>query len=406
MRDAGCVRLRRTVRLRLTVLYGGLFCSCGAGLLAITYLLVRHFSAHVQQLAHHGPVSSRRSGGGPSARLPPLPSLARLQARAQAALVNQHNSDLHQLLVWSLVALAVMTAASIAVGWLVAGRVLAPLRTMTATTRRISQDNLHQRLELPGPRDELRELGDTIDGLLTRLEAAFVSQRRFVANAAHELRTPLARIRTALDVAVGKPGSVSPQVVALDRKVRQGLDRADQLVDGFLELGQAEHGELPDRAAVALDQMIAAVLAEREPELAAKRITIDQRLNATTVSGSPTLLSRMVDNVIDNGVRHNITDGWLRIELRDQPDRARLTVESGGPTLDPCQVRELAQPFRRLGAERTGSDRGAGLGLSIVAAIVAAHTGTLKLDAREQGGLRVAIDIPHHGSINRIGAGR
>lgn len=301
---------------------------------------------------------------------------------------------------WSLVALAVMTAVAIVVGWLVAGRVLAPLRTMTSTTRRISQDNLHHRLALSGPRDELRELGDTIDGLLARLEAAFASQRRFVANAAHELRTPLARIRTALDVAIGKPGSVSPQVVALDRKVREGLDRAEQLVDGFLELGRAEHGELPDRAAVALDQVIAAVIAEREPELAAKRIAIDQRLSATTVSGSPTLLSRMIDNVIENGVRHNITDGWLRIELQDRTDSARLTVESGGPTLDPHQVGELAQPFRRLGAERTGSERSAGLGLSIVAAIVAAHTGTLKLDAREQGGLRVAIDLPHDRSIN------
>jgi hypothetical protein len=403
MRNAGSVRLRRTVRLRLTVLYGGLFCACGAGLLAITYLLVRHFSAHVRRLTRHGPVSSIRSPGGRGAHLPPLPSLARLQTRAQAALVNQHNSDLHALLVWSLVALAAMTAVSIAIGWLVAGRVLAPLRMMTATTRRISQDNLHQRLALPGPRDELRELGDTIDGLLARLEAAFASQRRFVANAAHELRTPLARIRTALDVAVGKPGAVSPQVLALDRKVREGLDRADQLVDGFLELGRAEHGELPDRAAVALDRVIAAVVAERRLELAAKRITIDQRLNATTVSGSPTLLSRMVDNVIDNGVRHNIADGWLRIDLRDQPDRARLTVESGGPMLDPCQVRQLAQPFRRLGAERTGSDRGTGLGLSIVAAIVAAHTGTLELQARAQGGLRVSIDLPHDRLINGTG---
>jgi signal transduction histidine kinase len=157
---------------------------------------------------------------------------------------------------------------------------------------------------------------------------------------------------------------------------------------------------LPRCAAVALDQVIAAVVAGREPELAAKRITIDQRLSATTVAGSPTLLSRMIDNLIDNGVRHNITDGWLRIELRDQPDRAQLTVESGGPALDPRQVGELAQPFRRLGADRTGSERGAGLGLSIVAAIVAAHTGTLELDAREQGGLRVAIDLPHDRSIN------
>ncbi len=404
MRNAGSVPLRRTVRLRLTILYGGLFCACGTGLLAITYLLVRHFSAHVQQLAHHGPISSARSPGGSSAPLPPLPSLARLQAGAQAALVNQHNSDLHELLVWSLVALAVMTAISIVAGWLVAGRVLAPLRTMTARTRRISQDNLDQRLALPGPRDEPRDLGDTIDALLARLEAAFASQRRFVSNVAHELRTPLARIRTALDVAIGKPGSVSPQVVVLDRKVREGLDRADQLVEGLLALGRAEHGELPDRAAVALDKVIAAVVAEREPDLAAKRITIDQQLSATTVSGSPTLLSRMADNVIDNGVRHNITDGWMRIELSDQPDRVRLTVDSGGPTLDPCQVRGLAQPFRRLGAERTGSDRGAGLGLPIGAAIVAAHDGTLTLDAREQGGLRVAIEFPHDRSINGTAA--
>ncbi len=373
-----------------------MFCVCGAGLVAITYLLVRHFSGHVLQLTHHGPVSSSGTTGRPGARLPPLPSLARLQTRAQAALVSQHNRDLHELLVWSLVALAVMSAVAMAVGWLVARRVLAPLRTMTARTRRISQDNLHERLALAGPRDELYELGDTIDGLLARLEAAFAAQRRFVANAAHELRTPLARIRTALDVAIGKPEPPPAQVVALDHKIREGLDRADQLVDGFLELGRAEHGELPDRAAVALDQVIAAIVAEREPDIAAKRITIEQRLSATTLSGSPTLLSRMVDNVIDNGVRHNTPDGWLRIELQDQLDHARLTVESAGPPLDPSQVRELAQPFRRLGGDRTGSERGAGLGLSIVAAIVAAHTGTLKLDARQQGGLRVTIELPHH----------
>jgi signal transduction histidine kinase len=125
----------------------------------------------------------------------------------------------------------------------------------------------------------------------------------------HGRRAPRTRIRNALDVAVGKPGPVPPQVVTLDRKVREGLDRADQLADGFLELGRAENGELPDRTAVALDQVIAAVVADREPELAAKRITIDQQLRTATVSGSPTLLSRMVDNVIDNGVRHNITDG-------------------------------------------------------------------------------------------------
>lgn len=201
--------MRPTVRLRLTALYGGLFCACGAGLLAITYVLVDHFSGHVQQLSHHTPVKTTTGGSGGG--LPPLPSLARFQARAQAALVNQHAKDLHQLLVWSLVALAVMAAVSIALGWMVAGRVLTPLRTMTATTRRITHDNLHQRLALDGPHDELRELADTIDGLLARLEVAFDAQQRFVANAAHELRTPLARIRTSAPRSTSRSPNPTPR---------------------------------------------------------------------------------------------------------------------------------------------------------------------------------------------------
>jgi signal transduction histidine kinase len=404
VRDAGRVHLRRTVRLRLTALYGALFCACGAALLAITYLLVRHFSTHVQQLVHHGPRSSTRSSGAPGASLPPLPSLAQLQVRAQAALVNQHDSDLHQLVVWSLVAFAVMAVVSIVLGWLMAGRLLRPLRTMAATTQRISHDNLHERLALQGPRDELKALGDTIDDLLARLEAAFEAQRRFVANAAHELRTPLARMRTALDVAVGQPRQVSSQVTVLDHKLREGLDRAEQLVDGFLALGRAEHGELLDRAPVALDKEIAAILAERAPALAAKRIVVDHDLDAVTVCGSPTLLARMFENVIDNAIHHNVPGGWMRIELDDQSDRARLTVDSGGRPLDPNRVAELGQPFRRLGAERTGSGRGAGLGLSIVAAIVDAHVGTLKLEALREGGLRVAIEFPSDCSTERTGA--
>lgn len=389
--------MRPTVRLRLTALYGGLFCACGAGLLAITYVLVDDFSGHVQQLSHHAPVKTTTGGSGGG--LPPLPSLAQFQARAQAALVNQHAKDLHQLLVWSLVALAVMAAVSIALGWLVAGRVLTPLRTMTATTRRITHDNLHHRLALGGPRDELRELSDTIDGLLARLEVAFDAQQRFVANAAHELRTPLARIRTALDVSVAKPDAPA-QVMVLDRKVRDGLDRADQLVEGFLTLGRAEHGDLSEQGSVALDQVIAAALVEREGERAARQIIVQQQIDPVTVRGSPTLLARMVENLIDNALRHNLPGGWLRIGLDAQPDWVRLTIDNGGQLLDPIQVQQLGQPFRRLGAERTGSARGAGLGLSIVTAIVAAHTGTLTLQARPDGGLHVSVDFPPDRSPN------
>jgi signal transduction histidine kinase len=397
----GRVRLRRTVRLRLTLLYCGMFCVCGAALLTITYLLVSRFSGHVLQVSHYAPATSVRSAGGPQpgARLPALPSLAQLQGEAQRDLVSQHSSDLHQLLVWSLVSFAVMGVVSLAIGWLAAGRVLAPLRTMTARTRRISQDNLHERLALGGPADELRGLGDTIDELLMRLEVAFDAQRRFVANASHELRTPLTRIRTALDVAVGKPGPIPAQLIALDQKIREGLDRADRLMESLLVLGSAEHGELNDSGLLSLRDLIVAALDEHEAEIAARHIAVERSLDPVSVIGSPTLLARLVENVIDNGVRHNQTDGWMRvslgsISLNSAAGSARFTVDTSGPPVDQALIDDLARPFRRLRTDRTGSVRGAGLGLSIVAAVAAAHRGTLALRAREQGGLRVVIDLP------------
>jgi signal transduction histidine kinase len=396
------VRPRRTVRLRLTLLYGGMFCVCGTALLAITYLLVRQFSGNLVQVSRRGPLESTRPTSGSSARLPALPSIAQLQRLAQRDLVAQHNRDLDQLLMWSVVALAVVGLASLVIGWLIAGRVLAPLRMMTTATRRISQDNLHERLALQGPADELRELGDTIDALLARLETAFDAQQRFVANASHELRTPLARIRTALDVAIGKPGPPLPQVAALDQKVRDGLDRADRLIEGLLTLARAEDGELSDRGIVALSEVVVAVLAEHEGDIVANRIAIERDLEAVTVTGSPILIGRMIENVIDNGVRHNQPGGWMRLTLLATDGRAQFTMDTGGEILDPEQVAELAQPFRRLRADRTGSARGAGLGLSIVAAIAAAHAGSLALQARDLGGLRVVIDLPDAQAVTGV----
>ena len=388
------LRLRRTVRARLTLLYGGLFCVCGAALLAITYLLVRHFSGRVLRVSHIAPATGVRSASGQSARLPALPSLEGLRRQAQHQLVAQHGRDLHQLLVWSLVALAVMGVVSLVIGWLLAGRVLAPLRTMTARARRISQDNLDERLALGGPADELRELGDTIDDLLARLEAAFGAQRRFVANASHELRTPLARIRTALDVALGKPDPAPPPLIALDHKIREGLDRADRLMEGLLALSRAEQGELTDSGVLRLGDLINATLAEHRAQITAKQITLERSLDPISVIGSPTLLGRLVENVVDNGVRHNQTGGWMGITLRDAGSRAQLTVDTSGPPLDQALVDDLDQPFRRLRSDRTGSVQGAGLGLSIVAAIATAHRGSLALHARKQGGLQVVIDLP------------
>ena len=379
---------RRTVRLRLTLLYGGLFVASGAALLAITYVSVERSTGHTISTHAYGPL---RQSTGVRAPLPKLPALAQLQSRD---LARQHASDLHQLLVWSGIALALMAALSIALGWLMAGRVLRPLRTMTASTRRISEASLDQRLAVHGPNDELKELGDTIDGLLSRLEAAFDAQRRFIANASHELRTPLAMMRTSLDVATGKPGTAPPQLTELDHKLREGLGRAEVLLESFLTLARAQNGALQDHSAVSIDEIAVAAIDARIREIADKRIDVHQELAGARVSGSAALLARMVENVIDNAIRHNEPGGWIGIGTDTAAGLARLTVESGGATLDESKVRELARPFTRLGPARTGSQNGVGLGLSIVAAIAAAHSGKLELHARPQGGLGVVIDLP------------
>ena len=375
----------RSVRLRLTALYGGLFVVCGAGLLVITYLLVSHSTRH------------RPAGGVVSGH--PFTWLGRAQrtveiGRIAAALGYQNRVDLHQLLVESAIALAVMAAISVALGWVVAGRVLSPLRTITATTRRISEHSLHERLALPGPRDELKQLADTIDGLLGRLEAAFDAQRRFVANASHELRTPLAMMRTRLDVAIAKPDGVPPQTQALDAGLRKDLDRAETLLESFLALARAQHGMVTDRTIVSLDRLVTNALAARHDQIAEQQLEVRTTLAPVGVTGSETLLARMVENVIENGVRHNQPHGFINIACETTDRAARLVVESGGPMLDEQSVAQLAQPFRRLGVERTGSQNGHGLGLSIVAAVADAHGGELELHPRPQGGLRVQITLP------------
>ena len=302
----------------------------------------------------------------------------------------------HSLIVGSAVALGIMTVASLVLGWIVAGRVLRPLRQMTAATQRISEDNLHERLAMPGPADELTDLADTIDGLLERLEGAFAAQRRFAANASHELRTPLTTMRACVDVAVAKPGPVPAPTVALAGRLRTELDRVDRLLDGFLVLARAQHGDLPGQATLSLEYVVSAALAVRAEAIASRKLTVHHAtgLDGAWVRGSQALLGRMVDNVIDNAITHNTTGGWISATTGADGRVARLVVETGGDVLDPDLVGQLAQPFRRLRADRTGSDDGAGLGLSIVAAIASAHRGALDLRARPGGGLRVTITLP------------
>jgi signal transduction histidine kinase len=221
-----------------------------------------------------------------------------------------------------------------------------------------------------------------------------VAQRRFVANASHELRTPLATMRASLDVAVAKPGPVPPQTVALAGRLRTELDQVDGLLDGFLILARTQHGALADRAPVPLGELVTEVMSARAADLAAKQLTVhaDVRRDAWT-HGNRVLLTRMTGNVIDNAITHNVPDGWIRVIAAAGNGTALLTVETGGPPLDPDQVARLGRPFQRLGVERTAGT-GTGLGLSIVAAVAAAHGGTLVLRARPEGGLHVAIRLP------------
>ena len=380
---------RRTVRLRLTALYGALFLASGAGLLAITNVLARSWPWPRPAIVT--PVGSRVGRLCTVARHPVCYSPARLQAQAAAG----HAAALNQLLAESAIALAVMAVVSVVLGWLVAGRVLRPLRAMTAAARAISADDLSGRLAVPGPGDELKDLGDTIDELLHRLEISFAAQRRFAASASHELRTPLAMMRTSLDVATAKPGPVPAEVTVLAGKLREGLDQADRLVENLLLLARAEHGASDGQETIPLGPLIGGAIDARSGLIASMGLSVRHTPAAgALVTGNQVLLAQMTANLIDNAIRHNDQGGWIRAQVTRDGPAVRLVVENGGPLLDPGKVTTLTQPFRRLGTDRTGSAAGTGLGLSITDAIAAAHGGVLRLHARPEGGLRAVIDLP------------
>ena len=379
----------RSLRLRLTGLYGVLFVVSGAVLLAIASGLTIS-STSVSEAAPSQAVS------GPGTAL----GQAQAKIRDLQALLSARNtaSVSHQLLMASAIALGIMAAASVIFGWIMAGRALRPVREMTEAAQRISADNLHERLAVSGPADELKDLGDTIDGLLERLEQAFSAQRRFVANASHELRTPLTTMRAAIDVAMAKPEPVPLPTTALVGRLRAELDRVDELLEGLLVLARAQHGALPDHAVFSLNDVVAAAVAERASAIAARDLALQLRLGtgAAVVAGSQALMSRLADNLLDNAIVHNEHAGWLAVsaEADATTATASLTVENGGAELDQRQVSQLGQPFRRLGADRTGSDTGSGLGLSIVTAIATAHGGMVDIRARAGGGLQVTVTLP------------
>jgi two-component system sensor histidine kinase VanS len=368
--------LSPTVRLRLTMLYGGLFFLSGLVLLAISYLFFRD-AAGVNLIV---PTGSSARTNGPDAET---------ELRFQEA-VTRSTDALHQGLLRAVIVLAIMTLISIALGWLVAGRVLRPLRSMTATTRQISERNLDERLALTGPRDELRDLADTIDGLLARLQAHVAEQQRFAANASHELRTPLATTQALLDVAHSDPKSDDGQLI---ERLQAVNSRAIDLTEALLLLSRA------DQRSFTRDQVDLSLIAEEAAEsllsLAAKRgVTIETSVNPAPTVGSHALLLQLAANLVQNAIVHNLPEGgtvWVATDAH--PEGVGLTVENTGEELAPDLVSTLTEPFLR-GTERIHTDQGVGLGLAIVKSITDAHDGTLTLTPRADGGLSVTARLP------------
>ena len=311
------------------------------------------------------------------------------------------DTALHQLVVQSSIALGIVALASVGVGWVVAGRALRPLTRVTATARRLSEANLHERLALDGPDDELKELADTFDAMLGRLEAAFESQRRFVANASHELRTPVSIQRTLVDVALADPDTSPEEFRTMAAAVGDAADRSESLIDGLLVLARSERGDLPQEP-VDLADIATAALDQVEADAAGADLRVERDVQPAPTTGSRVLLERLVANLVQNAVRHNQPGGWLRVHTATEGSTATLSVANGGPVLDPAQVPALFEPFRRLSAngrqpaDRVDSARGVGLGLSIVRAVAVAHRGGVRAEPLTSGGLIVKVRLPQH----------
>jgi signal transduction histidine kinase len=427
--------VRPTVRLKLTLAYGGLFLLAGAILLALNYALV---SRSVGPLAPAGftfvtPAPGPAAGvaappnalgpirviiteggvkglasGGKSVGGAPLPGGAgvnvlpepitpdgrRVSDVVKDLAADYRSRTLHELVVKSLQALGVMAVLSVGFGWAIATRALGGLHRITAAARRLSEENLHERIALDGPDDELKELADTFDAMLGRLEAAFESQKRFVANASHELRTPLSIMRTEVDVALANPDASPTELRRMAEVVRSATQRSGALIDGLLVLARS------DRGPAALDPVDLAGLAEEalaqaSAEAVAAGVETRGQFDPAPTCGDAALLGRLAGNLIENAIRHNESGGRLEVMTgpASDPGEVRLAVANSGAAIDAADVDGLFEPFRRLGTDRVGG-RGAGLGLSIVRSVVAAHGGRVTARPRPGGGLVVEVFLP------------
>lgn len=378
------------LRLRLTLGYGVLSIASGAVLLLITYALMARSQRSEVRLVPDpmDPMARPVSPDDPMYNQGP---------RIPIRVLQESQEGLYRMLLLAGLALAIMALLSIVLGWLIAGRVLRPVRTMTETLRQISARTLHERLGVTGSRTEIKDLADTIDGLLARLEVALDGHKRFVANAAHELRTPLTVEHALLEEPLIDPDVTLESFRSNFERLLAISEQRGRLLESLLTLSSSEHGRdhyQPLDLGLLTDQ----VLNSRDAEVQRLGLQVDAVIVRVRIIADPTLIERLVTNLLDNAIHHNTPGGWVEVGTRSEPDRAVLTIANSGPTVPAEQVERLIEPFQRM--QRVADDGHHGLGLSIVQAIAAAHDGVLTVRSRRSGGLFVEVAFPATGPVN------
>jgi signal transduction histidine kinase len=435
---------RPTVRLRLTLTYTALFIVAGAALLSASYILVQRrengpatavqiictkqnangqaqrtvvtaggapgvvtlnptncpnvVGAFYHSFGAGETLARGRASGGavpPGGSLPakiPGPTAADIRQLTATVKASQAHT-LHSFKVDSALALALLAIASFGLSWWMAGRALRPVHRITDAARRLSEWTLHDRINLQGPDDELKQLADTFDAMLGRLDRAFQSQRRFAANASHELRTPLATERVLIDEALANRTARPDELRTILQQLRVNNEETERLIDALLLLARSERG-IEQWSTVDLSDVLSAVIEQSAAEATTAQVTISANAERVEVSGDPGLLERLAGNLVENAIRYNVPSGTAAIAIRRDQGAALLEVTNTGPVIEPGEVAGLLEPFRRAGPDRTNDGTGVGLGLSIVDAIVNAHRGTMTIRAPNEGGLHVRVQLP------------
>ncbi|WP_042414626.1 sensor histidine kinase [Streptacidiphilus anmyonensis] len=384
---------RPTLRIRLTMFYGGMFLLAGLIMVLAMYLFVNQAFSSATRIPpiNVGPNVTITQNGQP---------LTGAEFRAWLyAYQHQEASDALHVLVWkSLAALLALLILAVFFGYAMAGRVLSPLGRITRTARQVASSDLHRRIELDGPDDELKELADTFDDMLDRLDRSFESQQKFVANASHELRTPLAINRTLLEVQLSDPAA-PPELVQLGKTLLATNERSEQLVEGLLLLARSDN-ELAERKPVDLGEVARQALEQTRSEAQERGVRLRSTLpqaGEVVVAGNGVLLERVALNLVQNAVKYNLpADGWVDVQVHAAVNGGgELVVVNSGPVVPGYEVENIFEPFRRgKGRERTHSDKGVGLGLSIVRSVVRAHNGSIEAVPRAEGGLLIRVRIP------------